>query len=285
MAFSFVILVILILSSCENGITNPNENPSEPDYSIYVISSDRTLKYLYDEDSNVATKTLTISSTFTGKAIDAESFIAVPTNGGYQKLSYDLESEGIENLGFNPRILVLYDEAIDAVAESTMLFNGTVVEFDETINDVKPGPDGLYVAAGKKAYTLPGKHQTMAQWTEPITAIAVDDTASIYMGVNGEVLTSFGNVEVNGTVKKLVLKNDYLYALTDTGYIYKIDVNTNDVKSCSANITDFTVVDDKIFYVSDLSDTFGVYDMDSCSSVFSKDIPGKELTGILVKEE
>ena len=291
MAFSFVILVILILSSCENGITNPGGNPSgnanKPDYSIYLISSDGALKYLYDEDNNVATKVSMIPSTFTGKAIDAGSFIVVPTTDGYQKLSYDLKDEGSVDLGFSPKILVLYDGTIDAVAESTMLFNGTVVGFDDTINDAKPGPDGLYVAAGKKIYTLPGKNPTMAQWTEPITAIAVDDTASIYMGVNGKVLIKdLGEVGVNGTVKKLILKDDYLYALTDTGYIYKIDVNDpNDFKGCSANITDFFVVDDKIFYVSDFEKKFGVYDIDSCKPNVLKNITEKKLIGILVKEE
>ncbi len=280
------VLVILVLSSCENGIVNPNGNSSKPDYSIYVISSDGALKYLYDEDSSVATKVFTISSTFTGKAINAGSFIAVPTEHGYQKLSFDLEDEGNIDLGFSPRILVLYDGTINAVAESTMLFSGTVVEFEDTINDAKPGPDGLYVAAGERVYTLPGKNPTMAQWTEPITAIAVDDTASIYIGINGAVLTSVGNVNVDGIVKKLILKEGYLYALTDAGNIYRIDVSdTNDVRSCSANITDFFITDDKIFYVSDLTDTFGVYNIDSCSSAFSKDIPGKELIGILVKEE
>ncbi|GEM_PF-4693725 len=278
---------IFFLTSCENGVTNPIENPSEPDYSIYLISSDGVSKYMYDEDSGVATKVISIPSSPVGKAIDADDSIAVPVKGGYQKLSFDLENEGVVDLGFDPRMIVLYDGTIDAVAESTMLFNGTVVEFDETINDAKPGPDGLYVASGKIIYTLPGKNLTMAQWTEPITAIAVDDTGSIYMGVNGKVLIKeLGEVSVNGTVKNLVLKDDYLYALTDMGYIYKIDVNDiKDVKSCSANITDFFVIDDKIFYVSNFNGTFGVYDIDSCNSNILENISGEELIGILAKEE
>ncbi len=278
-------LAILILSSCESGVVSPAENPSKPDYSIYLIRSNEISKYLYDEDSSAATKVSTMPSSFTGRAIDAASFIAVPTTDGYEKLSWDLKDEGSVDLGFNPRMLVLYDGTIDAVAESTMLFDGTVVEFDETINDVKPGPDGLYVAAGKRIYTLPGKNSTMAGSTQTIFAIAVDNTGSIYMGVNGEILTSLGNVEVDGTVKKLILSGDYLYALTDAGSIYRIDVNDiSDVKRCGSNVSDFVVLDDKIFYVSDFEKKFGVYDVDSCEG-FSKDVTGNKILGILVKEE
>ncbi len=283
--FLFVALVVAVLSSCENEVVISPENSSKPDYSIYLIRSDGISKYIYDEDSLVATEVLTISSSYTGRAINAGSFIAIPTMNGYQKLSWDLKDEGSVGLGFSPRMIVLYDGTIDTVAESTMLFNGTVVEFDDTINDAKSGPDGLYVAAGKRIYTLPGKNPTMAGSTQTIFAIAVDNTGSIYMGVNGKVLTSLGNVNVNGIVKKLVLKDDYLYALTDMGYIYRIGVNDiSDAKRCGSNVSDFTVIDDKIFYVSDFEKKFGVYDTDSCEG-FSKNITGNKFLGILVKEE
>ncbi len=277
-------LLTYVITAC--SVEGPVTPVHHPRVSIYISTSSEIMKYSYDEDTSEASILAATSSSFIGKPVIYGDDVLVPTNDGYLMMSGDLSESTNVDLGFSPRMLVPYNDEVAAVAESSILFEGTIVEFDDPIGDVKPGPDGLYVASGKKVFTLPGKVPAMSQATQTISAIAVDYTASVYIGVSGAVLTYLGSVPVDGDVKKMVLNNYYLYVLTNIGNIYRIDVNDiDDVKGCSANISDFSILGDKIFYVSNFDRTFGVYDIDSCEEVYPKTIPGVTFLGIVTKGE
>jgi hypothetical protein len=272
--------LVLFLSSCFFSFS-PTDGSEEEKVDYIYLTTDSSV-ILADFDGLQLEELKSKEATPNGAPVIFSDSVVAPDASGYTVFSTNLEDSTRVETRYSVKKIIVYSDEIVPVGDSTISAFGTEIYFENGISDAYPSFDGVYVASEKEIFRInsEGEKKFETEISTPIRTFILDGLGNYYIGTDEGLIIKLAVAETEesteiriGRINKIVKTSEMIYVLTDDALYFIEPANFEIESSCVVNISDFQVIDDKLFYVSNFMSTYGVLDLFSCSKIAEKNIP------------